>query len=657
MRNYLPLFAACLLIVTCQAADQRFGALAPGDRVVTNEDDAVALAYAHALSDALQQPNSLTLFGNDLYRKTIIDGPTDWLDWQVLGVVGQSTVGVWAHWDYAVLNADGSADDDQVLDFGASDYGQFAWILDPFGNYRVPQEWQDGDHFANVGPDAAIACWWDGWQWEAGETTADDAVIDAVGTGWGGSDYQGAYDEIAGFPIEWAVSDDRRQVSYTIDWQPSGSAPPCEPTYKEAGNVAADILIRPVADLAFVIGGGAPGNVCTPDGSVLASLGNDALDPPVAMSAGAYFDYSFIDWCPGVYGPMPVNLDNSWLYGYERQYRWIQVPSALEVTNTVNAALTDYYPKVDVDGLVDAGGATLADFVAGFPAAALAIASNCAAGMLRNPARAVTRIDSTPFPAVLAANGNLQYLPVTNNPCVVRPWDPIAGAFVEDLDLEINGGGRRTCLHSTVTGAASLFVASSGVTSVILRHGVYMHAWSLVSPITPVRSVDMMASGAWTNNGSTWWSSSGWSGACCQVGVNSALFAGGYKAPEISGSATGMLFDVQNGNGGAFVMSPIFSNGVTVITMHVPTKGSLWAGEPLVTSVSTDGGTSWSVLQTNVCAAVSMQWNGWNCGDLNIPVNLAGPVRLKFSNPYRINNDPSGLGNLILQNIVVNEIK
>ena len=53
MKYRLPLFAACLLIVTCHAADQRFGALAPNDRVVTNEDDAAALAYAHAVSNTL----------------------------------------------------------------------------------------------------------------------------------------------------------------------------------------------------------------------------------------------------------------------------------------------------------------------------------------------------------------------------------------------------------------------------------------------------------------------------------------------------------------------------------------------------------------------------------------------------------------------------
>jgi hypothetical protein len=133
-----------------------------------------------AFDNALQGVNELVLYGQDLYRQTVVDSAPGWLDWQVSEIDGQSTVSVWAHWEYVILNSDGSVDNDQTPDFGASDFGQFAWILDPDGNYRVPQEWQDGDHYANVGPDNAVACSWNGWQWCPGETTVNDTVSRTV---------------------------------------------------------------------------------------------------------------------------------------------------------------------------------------------------------------------------------------------------------------------------------------------------------------------------------------------------------------------------------------------------------------------------------------------------------------------------------------------
>jgi len=314
-----------------------------------------------AFDDDLQGVNGLVLFGHDLYRETIVNSAPGWLDWQVSEIDGQPSVWVWAHWDYIVLNADGSVDDDQTPDFGASDFGQYAWILDPDGNYRVPQGWQDGDHFANIGPDNAVACSWNGWQWCSGETTVDDTVIDAVDTGYTGSDYIGSYDDNAECAVSWQVSDDQKQVSYTIDWQPSANAPPFPPWYQYANSVQAMIQIRPVADDAFVWDGGVEGYLCAPDGTALAWLGNGAIDPPFEMIAGCFFGYYFSDWYPNTYGDTPVYLDYQWLYGYGRHMVWFQVPSAYETTNIAQTVVAPLADRVTtVEGVAAGAAATAA---------------------------------------------------------------------------------------------------------------------------------------------------------------------------------------------------------------------------------------------------------------------------------------------------------
>ena len=314
-----------------------------------------------AFDDELQGVNGLVLYGHDLYRETIVNSAPGWLDWQVSEIDGQPTVWVWAHWEDVILNADGSLDDDQSPDFWASDFGQYAWILDPDGNYRVPQEWQDGDHFDNVGPDNAVACSWNGWQWCLGETTVDDTVIDAVDTGYTGSDYLGSYDDNAECAIDWQVSDDRKQASYTINWQPSANAPQWSPWYQYADSVQAMIRIRPAANDAFVWDGGVVGDLCAPDGTVLAWLGNGSIDPPVEMSAGFFFGYTCTDWYPNTYGATPVYLDSQWLYGFERRMVWFQVPSAYETTNIAQTVVAPLADRVTtVEGVAAGAAATAA---------------------------------------------------------------------------------------------------------------------------------------------------------------------------------------------------------------------------------------------------------------------------------------------------------
>ena len=314
---------------------------------------------AAAFDASLQGANALTLYAQDLYRETTIDTLPGWLDWQVQGVQSDPTVWTWAHWEGVVMNADNTVDEDQIPDFGASDYGQYAWILDPDGNYRVPQEWQDGDHYANIGPDGATACYfywyWYGGYWCSGETVVDDTVIDAVDTGYYGSDYTGSYDESSQSTISWHVSDDRQQVSYSIDWQPSANAPQFQPWYVETSYVQAQLLIRPAAADAFVWDSGIWGYVFDPNWNMLGLLGNGPVDPPIEMQDGCFLSYYFTDPYPNVNYETPVYMGQSWLYGYERHNVWLQVPSSIEVTNTVNAAITGdttRYLKGDVDAIV-----------------------------------------------------------------------------------------------------------------------------------------------------------------------------------------------------------------------------------------------------------------------------------------------------------------
>jgi hypothetical protein len=177
----------------------------------------------------------------------------------------------------------------------------------------VPQEWHDGDHYSNVGPDTAVACWWVGYCWGRGETTVDDTVIDAVDTGYNGSDYLGWHDESSECPITWHVSDDRKHVSYTINWQPSANAPPFSPWYVSPNSVQAYIKIRPVAVDAFVWDGYVPGYLYSPDGMPAAWVGSGPIDPPVEMTAGCFFGYYYNEWWPNALGETSVYLDNPWL--------------------------------------------------------------------------------------------------------------------------------------------------------------------------------------------------------------------------------------------------------------------------------------------------------------------------------------------------------
>ncbi|MEI6210619.1 MAG: hypothetical protein WCR06_03230 [bacterium] len=317
--------------------------------------DLLAEGMARAAFDStLLETNSLVLYGQDLYRQMIIDDAPGWLDWQILTVDGQPTVMVWAYWANTILNRDGSVDSDQIPDFGGSDYGQFAWILDADGNYRVPQEWHDGDHFANIGPDATAACYWNGNQWWRGQTTMDGTLIDAVDTGYNGSDYMDWYGENQECPVTWHVSEDRKHLSYSINWQSSPYAPPFSPWYVSPASVQSYIRIAPMAEDAFVWDGYVPGYLFTPDGNYSAWLGYGPIGQPVEMQAGWYFGYTYYENWPSALGETAINLDYSWMYGFARHRPWIQVPTAAEVTNTVQAAITGdqtRYLKGEVDGI------------------------------------------------------------------------------------------------------------------------------------------------------------------------------------------------------------------------------------------------------------------------------------------------------------------
>ena len=311
---------------------------------------------ARAAFDAdLLRTNGLVLFGQDLYRQTVVDSVPGWLDWQVAEIVGDTVTYTWAHWDYVVLNSDMSVDADQVPDFGASAYGMYAWILDPDGNYRVPQEWQEGDHYANVGPDDAVACsWvWDyGGHWGSGQTMVGETWISPVETGYYGSDYIGSYDEYGQCAVDWSVSEDQKHASYNIDWQPSEHAPLYEPYSIVSDSIHGHVRIRPKADLAFVWDGGVSGYLFDAQENTLAWLGYGPIDPPIEMRPGYFFDFYFTDQYPNAYGDVPVYLDCQWLYGFERHTPWIQVPSAYEVTNVVGAAIagdSTRYLKGEVD--------------------------------------------------------------------------------------------------------------------------------------------------------------------------------------------------------------------------------------------------------------------------------------------------------------------
>ena len=336
--------------------DDRYDAAGAADAVNNRlSGDLLAEGMARAAFDStLLETNSLVLYGQDLYRQMIIDDAPGWLDWQILAVDGQPTVMAWAYWANTILNRDGSVDSDQIPDFGGADYGKFAWILDAGGNYRVPQEWHDGDHFTNIGPDAMTACYWNGYQWGRGQTTVDGTVIDAVDTGYNGSDYMDWYGENQECPVTWHVSEDRKHLSYSINWQPSPYAPPSSPWFVSPSSVQSYIRIAPVAEDAFVSDGYVPGYLCTPDGNYSAWLGYGPIYPPVEMQAGFYFGYTYCENWPSASGETAINLDYSWLYGFARHRPWIQVPSAVEVTNTVQAAITGdqtRYLKGEVDSI------------------------------------------------------------------------------------------------------------------------------------------------------------------------------------------------------------------------------------------------------------------------------------------------------------------
>ena len=386
------------------------------------------VAACSAFDANLQETNGLVLYGQDLYRETVVDYAPGWLDWQVLAVDGQPTVWVWAHWENTIHNADGSLDSDQFPDFGASDFGQYAWILDPDGNYRVPQEWHDGDRFANVGPDTYVACYWNGYGWNRGETVVDGTVIDAVDTGYYGCDYMGGYDESSECGIIWHVSDDRKHVTYTIDWHPSPSAPFWSPWYVSPNSVQADIKIRPVADDAFVCDGAVPGYLYSPDGMPTAWLGSGPIDPPVEMSAGYFFGYYYNEWWPNALGETSVYLDNPWLYGFERHCPWIQVPTANEVTNTVLAAIAGdqtRYLKSEVDSIAqsvrdDLGGQVQAarNDLGAWVAASTNLLAPALAGQFLSPAMAAdtNRVlcaswSNSPFISVQNTNALFLVLP------------------------------------------------------------------------------------------------------------------------------------------------------------------------------------------------------------------------------------------------------
>jgi len=422
--------------------DSRYDAAGAANGVSNRLSGALAdeIGARAAFDTGLQGTNGLVLFGHDLYRETVVDTAPGWLDWEVAEIDGNSSMWIWAHWDGVILNSDASVDADQVPDFGASDYGPYAWILDPDGNYRVPQEWQEGDHYANVGPDDAVACSWVwnyGGYWSAGQTTVGETPITAVETGFYGSDYVDSYNEYAPCMVMWSVSEDRQHASYTIDWHPSEHAPPLEPWYLSADPVNAHIRIRPVADLAFVQDGSISGYVCAPDGTPLWWIGYGPFDPPVEMPAGFYFDYVFGDQYPNVGDETPVDLGFNWLHGYERHFPWIQVPSAYEVTNTVQAAIagdSTRYLKGEVDeiaqGVRDDLGAAVVT-VSTDMAARVAASTNLLAPTLAGQFQCPVVVAGSNGVATLAWS-NSPFLTVVNtNSCFVQvPAVPATGIAV-----------------------------------------------------------------------------------------------------------------------------------------------------------------------------------------------------------------------------------
>lgn len=188
-----------------------------------------------------------------------------------------------------------------------------------------------------------------GWlDWQVSEILAESTV--ATWAYW-----EGGYSEGSSAPVEWWVAEDRKTVTYTIDWQASTNAPSGAPISVTVYPLNAHIRIRPAVDVAVVSAGGgnAGGGVYAADSTQLGWL-SGTVDPPILMQAGAYFDYSFCDSYPTLYPGTWVDLNYQWLYGCERQFPWGRVLSPVDVTNTVLGAIAGdqtRYLKGEVDSI------------------------------------------------------------------------------------------------------------------------------------------------------------------------------------------------------------------------------------------------------------------------------------------------------------------
>jgi hypothetical protein len=246
--------------------------------------------------------------------------------------------------------------------------------------------------------------------------------------------------------------------------------------------------------------------VYAPDGTPLAWLGNGAIEPPVEMQDGAYFEYGFLEGMAYVGAEMSVWLGYDWFYGFERTLPWLPVPSAHEVTNIVGAAIagdTTRYLKGEVDELVAGVRGDLA-VTAGVLAASVAASTNLLAPALGGQFQCgVARADSNGV-AVLAWS-NSPFLTVANTgACFVAvPAMPATG---QAASIYFDCQGTNAMVFTRLVAWASAPPAGGGLYQ-LYGNGLVTNVWrgwavpETRAPVAWTQFVYGLPPAGWISNG------------------------------------------------------------------------------------------------------------------------------------------------------------
>ena len=220
-------------------------------------------------------------------------------------------------------------------------------------------------------------------------------------------------------------------------------------------------------------------------------------------------------------------------------------------------------------------------------------------------------------------------------------YSPPGSAFFATLGLATNTSGFWTNSIPPLTpGVMSYYLQYMENNGALTYPASSNLTFNIITNLPYNRQQDFNPANGWSNSGSNWMNTAGWTGTCVKVGFMATATDPDVPANNPISSGT---FLYLNNNAGAFMQSPMYSEGIGCIYFDAAVRLNSTAS--FLVQVSTDG-TNWNTYGTYVISG-SMILHPV------IYVNLRQPAMVRFYRPNNNPDDSGGQSDIVLDNVVI----